>query len=390
MYNKSIMSELADIIYNNAGVGNKEVVAQLIKTKYRLQKKGAIYYGKDFAIRFSSTKSKSESVSNTVMALKHVKNYDSIPLLVCVVGPNRNYLRLANATFIKKVSHSSKNFRANNIVGNINYSDIMKEYCGMPNEPSYFEKLFEVHSRLRFDGNLSRLLEATGKISPTGRKFMPTDEQKKIILAAPQRAYDFAKSSAYQELKKELDEKTVAVESDIVLITSAYEHDVKLRGNLIEYFIKSKDEQHKEELRTKLKNKEVIDDIIVENGLGDYSVEKDSYLIEIDIKSKVDKLNSAPKGYNVDKLLEFLSQSSSVYLLYIVLINEDGKPKTELSSIFQKQILDKTRIQHHWSGRNSRGTAQFDGHALEYFIEDASINIEMRTARKFLEGLLDE
>ena len=146
----------------------------------------------------------------------------------------------------------------------------------------------------------------------------------------------------------------------------------------------------KKELREKIKKSEVIEDLTVENGLGDYSIEKDGYHIEIDIKSKVTTLNSAPKGYNVDKLLEFLSDPASIYLLYIVSISEGDNPKTELASIFQKQIMDKTNIQHHWAGINSRGAAQFEGHSLEYFLEDSKIRIEIEKARKFLEKLLDE
>ena len=134
----------------------------------------------------------------------------------------------------------------------------------------------------------------------------------------------------------------------------------------------------------------MIDDLVVENGLGDYSVQKDGYSIETDIKSKVTTLNSAPKGYNVDKLLEFLSDPTSIYLLYIVAMNGEEKPQTELSSIFQKQIMDKTRIQHHWAGRNSRGVAQFEGHSLEYFVEDSNVKIEIEEAKNFLRKLLGD
>ncbi len=134
----------------------------------------------------------------------------------------------------------------------------------------------------------------------------------------------------------------------------------------------------------------MIENVVVENGLGDYSVKKDGYMIETDIKSKVTSLSSAPKGYNIDKLLEFLSKPSSIYLIYIVAINEEEKPVTELSSIFQKQILEKTKIQHHWAGRNSRGVAQFDGNSLEYFMNDSEQMIEIEEAKKFLIKILDD
>lgn len=388
--NTTIIQSFIDEVENSTGIGNKDIVANTIEAKFHLSRKGAIYYCDDFAVRFCSTKSKTDSVSNTVMALKHIKFFDKIPLFVCVVGQNSNYIRLVNATFIKKVSHSSKNLREDNIVGNINYSDIMKKYDGIDNSENYYEQLFNIHKQISFSDNLRRIVQETNNIVPSRKKFIPTEEQRRIILEAPDRAYDFIKSDTYSKLKSDLDEKTRAAESDIQLIEMHYSHDVKLRGNLVEYFIKSSDEKHKKELREKIKNNEVIDDLTVENRLGDYSVKKDGYSIETDIKSKVTKLSSAPKGYNVDKLLEFLSDPTSIYLLYIVAMNGKDKPLTELTSIFQEQILDKTRIQHHWAGRNSRGVAQFEGHSLEYFIEDDNVRIEIEKARSFLKRLLDD
>ena len=390
LMNKQIIQNFINTVKQNTGVGNKDYVANTIETTFHLNKKGAIYYCTDFAVRFCSTKSKTDSVSNTVMALKHIKAFNLIPLFVCVVGPNANYIRLANATFIKKVSHSSKNLREDNIVGNINYSDIMRNYEGIDNTDSHWEQLFEIHSQIDFANNLQRIVYETNNIVPSGKRFIPTEEQRRIILESPERAYDFILSNTYSELKADLDEKTKSAEEDIQLIEMHYSHDVKLRGNLVEYFIKSSDEKHKKELRKKIENNEVIEDLTVENGLGDYSVKKDGYSIETDIKSKVTKLSSSPKGYNVDKLLEFLSDPTSIYLLYIVAMNGKDKPLTELTSIFQEQILDKTRIQHHWAGRNSRGVAQFEGHSLEYFVDDDSIRIEIEKAKSFLRKLLDD
>lgn len=388
--NTAVIQEFINEIKKNTGVGNKNVVASNIASKFNLSKKGAIYYCDDFAVRFCSTKSTTDSVSNTVMSLKHIKNFDTIPLFVCVVSPNSTYVRLANASFIKKVSHSSKNLREDNIVGNINYSDITKDYEGIDNTATNYERLFDIHKQIDFSVNLHRIVQETSNIIPSGKKYVPTDKQRRIILEAPERALSFMKSNTYSELKAELDRNTAAAEADIQLIKKHYSHDVKSRGNLVEYFIKSTDENYKKELRQKIENNEVIPDLVVENGLGDYSIKKDGYSIETDIKSKVTELSSAPKGYNIDKLLEFLTDPTSIYLLYIVTLNGTEKPLTELSSIFQEQILEKTRIQHHWAGRNSRGVAQFDGHSLEYFTEDDTIRINTEKAKDFLEKLLDE
>ena len=69
-----IIQDFINVVYENAGKGNKDILAQKIEKEFDLQKKGAIYFCDSFAVRFCSTKSKSESVSNTVMALKHIKS----------------------------------------------------------------------------------------------------------------------------------------------------------------------------------------------------------------------------------------------------------------------------------------------------------------------------
>jgi hypothetical protein len=187
-----------------------------------------------------------------------------------------------------------------------------------------------------------------------------------------------------------LDQRTASVAIEIQTIEKKYDNNVNLRGRLVEYFITSNDLKHKEKLYQKIINNEVIDDLTTEDGLGDYSQKIGRYDIEIDIKSKMVNLNSLPKGYNVDKFLEFLANPRSIYLLYIVAMNGEKSPLTELASVFQKQILDKTKIQKHWAGRNSRGVAQFDGNSLEYFIRDANITIEVEKAQKYLEELIED
>ena len=385
-----VVQDFINMVINNAGIGNKDILADKVEKQFNLKRKRSIYYCDSFAVRFASAKTDAESVSNTIMTIKHIKEFDDIPLFVCVVGPQKNHLRLANASFIEKVSHSSIDLREDNIVGNINYSDIMKDYNGIINMGDNYEELFSFHSQIGFSGNIARIVSNTKNIKPKRKKFVPNSEQRNNILSAPERTLKFLRSDAYIELKNDLDKKTENAASDILLVEQNFGQKVKQRGNLIEYFIKSTDEKNKEKVREKIKKQEVIKEIKVGNGLGDYSANKDGYNIETDIKSKITRLNSAPKGYNIDKLLKFLSEPSSIYLLYIVAINGEEKPLTELTSIFQKQILDKTRIQDHWAGRNSRGTAQFDGNSLEYFMNDSKQIIEVEEAKKFLEKLLDE
>ena len=62
-------------------------------------------------------------------------------------------------------------------------------------------------------------------------------------------------SGAYTELKEELNHKTEKVADDLLLIEKSYANEEKMRGNLIEYFIKSTDELKKRELNVILRKK---------------------------------------------------------------------------------------------------------------------------------------
>lgn len=55
-------------------------------------------------------------------------------------------------------------------------------------------------------------------------------------------------------------------------------------------------------------------------------------------KAKIMFLSSNPKGYNIDKLLEFLTKENTVYLIFIAAINEHKEIKTQLCSIFNRQL----------------------------------------------------
>ena len=80
--------------------------------------------------------------------------------------PLKNYLYLANTSFLKKISHSSQQLRENNIRGSFNGSDIVRHFEGIANSPENFDRLFNIHAGVGFEGNLVRLVEATNNISP--------------------------------------------------------------------------------------------------------------------------------------------------------------------------------------------------------------------------------
>jgi len=87
-------------------------------------------------------------------------------------------------------------------------------------------------------------------------------------------------------------------------------------------------------------------------------------------------------------LLSFLSTENSVYLIYVVAIDEDKKISTQLCSMFNNQLLSGTRIIKHWAGRNSRGVTQYDGTALENIVSDFDGSVDEKEANLFIERCL--
>ena len=120
------------------------------------------------------------------------------------------------------------------------------------------------------------------------------------------------------------------------------------------------------------------------NTLGDYQRNFDGYDTETDVKTKIMILNSNPKAYNLDKMLEFLAQDKSVFMFYFVGIDPGRIVNTVLVSMFQKDLLDATILLRHWSGRNSRGVSQFEGKAINDLIKRPDLHIDELKAQRFL------
>ena len=126
-----------------------------------------------------------------------------------------------------------------------------------------------------------------------------------------------------------------------------------------------------------------------EDKLGDYSKEYPGFCTETDIKTKILFLDGNPKGYNIDKLLEFLASQKAVYMIYLLGVNEDGHIVSRLCSSLDERLIAATNIQHHWAGRNTRGVTQFLGHVLKEILEGFNgsvINCEL--AQGFIENLI--
>jgi hypothetical protein len=382
----TIVLDLLDFVKRYDGIDNKEALAKLVQVNFSLIKDRSVYYCDHFAIRFSQ--SMSGSFSNTVISLSALQKYDVIPFIVCVTTSNQNLLYLANSTFLSKVSHSSQELRINNIRGSINGSDIIREFNGIANSPRNFETLFSIHAELDFAENLPRLVEATNNIMPSGQKYILQDEELISLYDAPFRALQFITSPDYITLKSDLDEKVKKLKNEVLI--ASFIPNVNIRGRIIEYLIAGENESLRQELINALKTESgLIPQFKTKNDLGDYKRIFDKFSTTTDVKTKIMLLNSNPKGYNIDKLLEFLAGEKSVFMFYFIGINFDEIMNPILVSMFQQNLLQSTILLKHWAGRNSRGVTQFEGKTLNRLINEPNNDIDIAASRKFLDQLIE-
>ena len=379
------IAELLALIKKHNGINDKAELSKLVMDNFSLTKDRSVYSCKDFAIRYSS--SNNQSFSNTVLSLSNLQKVDDRPFFVCLVTPDRNYVFLSNTTFLKKISHSSQELRENNIRGSFNGSDIMRDFEGIENKPKNIDRLFNIHAGIGFEGNLARLVEATDNISPSGTKYNPSKAQIANIIDAPNRAISFVGSHDIHNLKEELDEKVNQYKNEILL--AGLIENVNVRGRIIEYLIAGEDERlRKEIVDALLKKSGGIPQFKTENALGDYSREFEEYFTETDVKTKIMVLDSNPKAYNLDKVLEFLATERSVFMFYFVGIEPAKIVNTVLVSMFQEDLLDSTLLLKHWSGRNSRGVSQFEGKTIGELILSPKSQINTEKAASFLQKVL--
>lgn len=379
MYNRDLISKLVEFIKSKNGINDKMLLSSQVKEEFVLVKDRSVFYCDWFAIRFS--KSNSRVFGNTVLSLSNLQKYDKVPFFVCLVTPDKNYLMMANTSFIKKISHSSQELRVNNIKGSFNGSDIIKDYAGKENSPENFEFLFSSHENFTFAENLERLVESTNNIVPTGSRFAPNSSQAKCILNSVKRAVDFMGSQDYITLDKDLSNRVNKVQSEIAI--AALIDNVNLRGRVIEFLITAPNDL-KDTLIEALQNNNPLPELYTADKLGDYERIFPDFNSVTDIKTKILFLSSNPKGYNIDKFLSFLSEEKSVYLIYIIGIDKDKNIKTSLCSVFNKQLLNGTRVIKHWAGRNSRGVTQYNGLDLENIVTHFDKTIDVKNSMNFI------
>ena len=386
MYNRDAINKLVTYIHKLNGIGDKEMLSSLVMKEFNLTQDRKVFYSPDFAIRFSQSKSK--RMSNTVLSLSALQKYDNVPFIVCVVTPDTNHMMLANSTFLKKISHSSQELRVDNIRGSFNGSDIILNLDSMENEPGNFQRLFAYHVGLSFQDNLERLVECTNGIVGRNLRFQVSAMDENNILSSVNRAERFLNSPEYTDLNNDLDNRVARVQGEIAI--AAFIDNVNIRGRVIEYLITDDGSTLKDKIVNALHSGSPLPIFKTEDKLGDYSKTYPSYVTETDIKTKVLFLDGNPKAYNIDKLLEFFSTQKSIYMIYLLGINEYKSIAARLVSVFDSRIIQGTNFQQHWAGRNSRGVAQFNGKALVSVLEQENgYIINHDEAKYFLRQLID-
>ena len=383
MYNKDILDDLIYCVESAHGIADKSQLATQIQHRYHLTKDRSVFYCDWFAIRFC--KASSRVFGNTVLSLSALQKYDDRPFVVCLVTPNQNYLMLANTTFLKKISHSSQELRMDNIKGSFNGSDIMRFYEDVANCSENFEYLFTSHENYSFEENLARLVEATNSIPPSGQRFVPSRVQMECIYNSVDRAISFLQSDEYSILDEDLKNRVREVSSEIAI--ASFIPNVNLRGRIIEYLITESGTLHSTLIQA-LHSGAPLPAIFTADKLGDYEREFEDFYTATDIKTKILFLSSNPKGYNIDKLLSFLAEEQSVYLVFVVAIDNNEQISTRLCSMYNTQLLSATRILSHWAGRNSRGVTQYSGKALEDIVFEFDNYVDREESYRFLNACL--
>lgn len=345
---------------------SKEAVAIAVKNHFALLRSRSVYHNDYLAIRFSEASG--SSFSNTILGLSTLRNYDERPFFVCVIRSRSIELLLSNSTFLKKVSHSSQQLRVDNIRGSFLGHDILREYEGIPNTPQNFENLFLIHKEFSWEENLARLVEATNNIVPSGSRYSPTLQERNNIIASAEIAHTLSSSSEYLSLGETLAQLVEENQSTILDIGNI--ENINIRGNRIEQTI------------TNAANFHGVEDLSYTLSVGSR--------VLVDIKTKILTLASSPKGYNIDKVLRSLGAGNTVFCFFFIGLDIDAQNlSTRLISILDRSILNATRIQFHWAGRNSRGVTQLTGDFSAIFSSSYSEMVDIEQAQSFLQRLID-
>lgn len=364
------MAELADVVRfitetkTRNPRADKSQIQEAYIARFNPQRKRSLFLGRGYSMRFSETQG--PSFSNTVLSLSALREVDDCPMVVCVVGSASVRFLLANSSFLRKVSHSSHHLRVDNVKGSFNGTDILTNYEGVANNPENFEHLFAMHTAFTWTENLERLVEATNAIVARNLRFDATPQQRVTILAAPDRAAAALLSPRFKQVEAELLAIVHQREAEIVRVAGV--ENVNLRGNRIERLVTGSANQRE---------------------LGDLRLAFNGGELGIDVKTKLADRVSAPKAYNIDKMLAFLAQEGSVFAFLVVGVDVyQGIVVARLVPVLDTVLLASTAVQHHWAGRGSRGVTQLSGRFDRVLASDYTPTIPVAQARAFLLDLL--
>ena len=237
-----------------------------------------------------------------------------------------------------------------------------------PNTPENFEKLFALHSEFSWQENVERLVEATNSIIARSTRFEVTPANLGLIINAPERA---AAASATKSFKQaELSLLGIVENRRRDLLQAAAIDNVNLRGNHMENIVTGEVNAHR------------LDDII-------FPLLPNGKLI-IDIKTKLLDRASAPKAYNIDKMLRLLADTDVTFAFFFIGLNvASASAQAHLVSIFDPIIIDATRIQTHWAGRSSRGVTQLTGDVSKVFFPGYRTSVDIAKGKSLLTRLIE-
>lgn len=325
----------------------------------------SVFVVDSFAIRFSEAMT--GAFSNTVLSLSALAKHDARPFVVAVLHRFTVDFLLANSTFLRKISHSSQMLRVDNVKGSFNGTDIVTVYRGIPNKPEHFDELFAHHSAFEWKENLERLVESTNDIGARNTRFQPSSTELETILGAPHRFTEAIDSEEYAMAERCLSARLDAERTQILAASRI--DNVNQRGNKIEHLITGKENTH---------------------GLGDIVFPMIGGNLVIDIKTKLLDRVSAPKAYNVDKMLKLLAQPDSVLAFFIIGVDVSGERVSgRLLTVLDDALRKSTVVQHHWAGRGSRGVTQLSGNFGQTLSPTYQSTINIEDAQSFLQRLIE-
>lgn len=237
------------------------------------------------------------------------------------------------------------------------------------NGPQHFATLFAFHQSIETEDNIARLVAETSQISAQKAAFVIDMEMKERIHQSL--LYSFSKEDELQRVKAELDQLVLSSSDRILQITAEEAANVNLRGNRIEQLLTSEG--------------------LNQHGLADETRElEDGGRLLIDIKTSTGSATANAKLYNIDKQLKALSDGRTVCAVYLIHINAELQQlATYMVNCFDEDLLDHTLIQHHWSGRSSRGSSQLHVRVFQALAEEGRApKLNKELALSFIDQLI--